>query len=105
MRVAGLTASCAVAASQFHKVYFDYNLLNMQSQRLPSVIHEKRLLRAGGHAALFASVVADSATQAREDEQRLTALPAVARVISCGRPDWGRPEGRKLELVRAIKER
>ncbi|HEY3863200.1 MAG TPA: MMPL family transporter [Verrucomicrobiae bacterium] len=45
--VGGTVALCAVAATQFHKVFFDYNLLNMQSKGLPAVVYEKKLLFSG----------------------------------------------------------
>jgi len=45
--VGGTLALCLVAATQFHKVSFDYNLLNMQSKGLPAVIYEKKLLFSG----------------------------------------------------------
>src|SRR5205814_1347380 len=35
-------ALCAAAATQLRKVHFDYNLLNMQSAGLPSVVFEKK---------------------------------------------------------------
>jgi predicted RND superfamily exporter protein len=52
--VVGATlALCALAATQFNKVDFDYNLLNMQSKGLPAVIYEKKLLFSG--ASTFSS--------------------------------------------------
>jgi predicted RND superfamily exporter protein len=46
--VVGVTlALCAIAATQFHKVDFDYNLLSMQSKGLPAVVYEKKLLFSG----------------------------------------------------------
>jgi predicted RND superfamily exporter protein len=52
--VVGITlALCALAATQFRKVDFDYNLLNMQSKGLPAVIYEKKLLFSG--ASTFSS--------------------------------------------------
>ena len=49
---------CAAAATQFGRVYFDYNLLNMQSKGLASVAYEKKLLHSG-ESILYAAVVAD----------------------------------------------
>src|SRR5664280_2937128 len=37
---------CALAATQLHKVYFDYNLLNMQSDGLAAVEYEKDLINS-----------------------------------------------------------
>jgi preprotein translocase subunit SecF len=46
--VVGVTlALCALATTQFHKVDFDYNLLNMQSKGLAAVVYEKKLLFSG----------------------------------------------------------
>src|SRR5208283_1033840 len=36
--VGGALALCCLAATQFHKVDFDYNLLNMQSKGLAAVV-------------------------------------------------------------------
>jgi uncharacterized protein len=100
--MAGTVGLCGLAAWQFPKVHFDYNLLHMQSQRLPSVMCEKRLLRAGGPASMFAEVMADSAAQARDYERRVKSLPAVANVDSAA--DWfGDDQERKLALLRDIK--
>jgi len=101
--VLGLTLLlCAGAAFQFPRVQFDYDLLHLESQALPSVIYEKLLIEATGSAALCGKVVADSAAEARVYEQKVKRLPAVARVQSAA--DYV-PEGqdRKLELIRAIK--
>jgi predicted RND superfamily exporter protein len=45
--VGGTLALCAIAATQYGKVDFDYNLLNMQSKGLPAVVYEKKLLFSG----------------------------------------------------------
>lgn len=45
--VGATVALCAMAVTQFHKVGFDYNLLNMQSKGLPAVVFEKKLLFSG----------------------------------------------------------
>jgi uncharacterized protein len=39
-------ALCAVAATQVHKVFFDYNLLNLQSNGLPAVQFFEKLIAA-----------------------------------------------------------
>jgi preprotein translocase subunit SecF len=52
--VVGVTlALCVAASTQYRKVDFDYNLLNMQSKGLPAVIYEKKLLFSG--ASTFSS--------------------------------------------------
>jgi uncharacterized protein len=94
---------CAGAASQFSRVRFDYDLLHLQSRALPSVIYQRTLIEATGSSALYGEVVADSAAQAREYEEKLKRLPGVARVHSVANYLTEDPS-RKLELIRAIKE-
>lgn len=57
-------------------VNFDYNLLNMQSDKSEAVRYEK----AGGFNSLAAFVVADSPAQARELQRKLGELSAVSGV-------------------------
>ena len=106
MAAAGIL--CAAAATQFGKVYFDYNLLNMQSKGLASVLYEKKLLYSG-ESILYAAVVADDLRQARQFEQAAKALPSVASVDG---DDKGQSiydiltsdASEKLETVRGIKK-
>ena len=94
---------CAGAGLQFARVRFDYDLLHMQSQELPSVIYEKLLIAATGSSALYVEVVADSAAQAREYERKIKQLSLVAHVRSAA--DYvTESQGRKLELIRSIKD-
>jgi uncharacterized protein len=106
--------SCAVCATQFRKVYFDYNLLHMQSAGLPAVEFEEKLISATtlatsdsdtnvhGRSILFAAVVTDSVAQAVELEKKLEQLPAVAEVDSIAKFLAENPTG-KLELIGEIK--
>ena len=96
-------ALCAAAATQFHKVYFDYNLLNMQSRGLASVEYARKLLystnsmtvittnrdgsmtegkklRDYGQSVLFAAIMADTLEQARQFEETAGKLSSVAAV-------------------------
>jgi predicted RND superfamily exporter protein len=66
--VSGTLALCVIAATQYHKVDFDYNLLNMQSKGLPAVVYEKKLLFAG--ASSFSS---DDITNLPSFVKKLTA--------------------------------
>jgi uncharacterized protein len=110
--VAGITATlCALAATQLHKVYFDYNLLNMQSAGLPSVVFEKDLIsatnapnktNASPKSLLYAAVVATNLQQAVELERQLTNLPAVASVESMSKYLAEDPT-RKLALIGDVK--
>jgi len=106
---------CAVCATQFRKVYFDYNLLNMQSAGLPAVEFEEKLISAAlpeesgsetnahGRSVLFAAVIADSIPQAVELEKRLEQLPAVAEVDSIAKFLAENPTN-KLQLIGEIKQ-
>lgn len=72
--VAIVTASiCAAAVIQFRKVYFDYNLLNMQSPGLPAVVFAHKLIDAD-KSILSAAVVADSIDEAVALEKKLQPL-------------------------------
>ncbi|MEO8427006.1 MAG: MMPL family transporter, partial [Verrucomicrobiota bacterium] len=78
-----LTAGlCALALTQFRRVYFDYNLLHMQSPGLPSVEYTMKFLESGSNSVLFAAVISDSVPEAIELESRLTNLTTVASVKS-----------------------
>lgn len=81
-------AFCAVAFTQFPKVKFDYNLLNMQSAGLPAVEFEKKLIAASGptnttqRSVLFCAVVADSLDEAVALEEQIKSLSLVSGVDS-----------------------
>ncbi len=101
--VLGLTvALCALSASQFSKVHFDYNLLNMQSANLPAVQTERQLIQSATNSVLFAAVVADTPQQAFLLEEKLNKLPAVADVKSLTEFLAENP-GRKLGVIHEIK--
>ncbi|MFO1476695.1 MAG: MMPL family transporter [Verrucomicrobiota bacterium] len=69
----------ALAASQLHKVRFDYDLLNMQSKGLPAVEYEQKLINSASKSVLYAAVVADSLDEAVRIEGQITNLHTVAR--------------------------
>ncbi|HZM05508.1 MAG TPA: MMPL family transporter, partial [Candidatus Saccharimonadales bacterium] len=99
--------SCVAAASQFGKVYFDYNLLHMQSKGLPAVIYEKKLLFSGT-SVLYAAIVADSLPDAREIEEKVKKLPSVASVDGDDKGDavfdlLTREQTNEIRLVNSIK--
>lgn len=109
------TVTCVLAATQFHRVFFDYNLLNMQSAGLPAVEFEQKLINsvsqaaeaAGtnspGRAVLFAAVIADSVEQAAQLHDRIKQLPAVSEVDSIARYLTENQAG-KLRLIGQIKQ-
>jgi hopanoid biosynthesis associated RND transporter like protein HpnN len=97
-------ALCALAATQLHRVYFDYDLLHMQSAGLPAVEFEKKLLNSADKSVLYGAVIATNLQQVAEMSQRLTNLPAVAGVESIARLGFlTEDQTNKLKLVREIK--
>jgi hopanoid biosynthesis associated RND transporter like protein HpnN len=93
---------CIDALMQLGWVYFDYDLLRMQSPNLASVRSEYKLIHAAGRSTMFAAVIADSLQQAREYEARIKTLPTISGVDSVARFLTEEQE-RKLEAVRALK--
>ncbi|MBA4150416.1 MAG: MMPL family transporter [Verrucomicrobia bacterium] len=102
--VASVTVCLAIiAAVQARKLYFDYNLLNMQSKDLPAVIFEKKLIDSASKSVLFAAVVADSEEEALALEKQILALPSVASVESMARY-LAADQTDKLGLINNIKQ-
>ena len=93
----------ALAISQFHKIYFDYDLLNMQSAGLPAVVYEKKLIASTPESVLYAAVVADTPEEAIELEKKLSKLPAVSTNISMATYLTG-DVTEKLKLIGEIKD-
>jgi len=101
-------------ATQAPKVFFDYNLLHLQSAGLPAVEFQDKLLHATsgaasatgtnepGRSVLFAVMITDSLTNAVALQQRVEALDSVARVESIA-PLLADDATRKLHLIREIK--
>ena len=85
------------------KVYFDYNLLHMQSRGLSAVEFEHKLINSSAKSVLFGAVVARSKEEALELESKLTNLPTVASVDSMARYLVG-DQNRKMQLVGEIKK-
>lgn len=69
--------SCFVAT----RVGFSYNLLEIQAQEIPTVQTELEMVRER-NTVLAAEAIATSPQQAREQFDRLAALPSVARISS-----------------------
>src|SRR5258706_233034 len=71
--VTGITVLlCALAATQLRKVYFDYDLLHMQSHGLPAVVFEQKLIDSTPKSVLFGAVIATNVQQALYLERQLT---------------------------------
>lgn len=96
-------ALCALSFTQFGRVYFDYNLLNMQAKGLPAVEFERKLIDGASKSVLFGAVVANSPREAVQLENQITNLPAVSSVDSMSRY-LAEDQTAKLALVRQIKE-
>lgn len=91
----------ALAVPQFRKVYFDYNLLNMQSDGLPAVVYEKKLIESA-KSVLFAAVIADTPEEAIQLQRRIEKLPTVSKIESMVR-FLTEDQSTKLRLVGEIK--
>lgn len=102
--VVGITVVLAgLSLIQFPKVYFDYNLLNMQTEGLPAVVYMRKLIDEASKSVLFGAVVADSLEEAVTLNSRLTNLPAVASVESMSRFLAG-DQNAKLDQISRIKD-
>jgi hopanoid biosynthesis associated RND transporter like protein HpnN len=92
----------ALAWTQFHWIYFDYDLLNMQAHGLPSVEFEKKLIDSSSKSVLFAVAYTDTPEQAIELEKRITNLPTVLDIDTMADRVIG-DQKKQLELIREIK--
>jgi uncharacterized protein len=88
---------------QMRNVYFDYNLLHMQSKGLPSVVYEQKLIDSASKSVLFAAVVATDLDATVELTEKLKQLPTVASVESMAQ-FLTQDQSAKLQLVGEIKE-
>jgi uncharacterized protein len=97
-------AITALSLSQFSKVHFDYNLLNLQSVDLPAVQTEQKLIRASSESVLYGVVMADSLEEAAALQRKLEILEPVScvhSIVSLLTED----QSQKLQAVREIKKR
>ena len=65
-----------------NRVFFDYNLLNLQAKGTESVVWEKKILNHSQRSSWFAITTADSLEEVRRKEERFKSLPAVRKVRS-----------------------
>lgn len=93
---------CVFAARQAQKVWFDFDLLRLQSPGLGSVETEKLLIRSAERSVLFAAVVADTPEESEAFAARLRQLPDVASVESVA-DYFTEDQNRKREIVQGIK--
>jgi hypothetical protein len=66
----------------FHKVFFDYNLLNLQAKDTESVEWENKISQHSERSSWFAVTTADSLDEVRKKKRLFKALPAVRKVDS-----------------------
>jgi uncharacterized protein len=107
--VTGITIGiCILSALVFSRVYFDYNLLNMQSKGLPSVVYEQKLIDSAGQSVLYAAVIADNLKEAQEFEKKIKEAAAKPGSIISATNTISATEflagdqSKKVELVREI---
>ncbi|MBU6410035.1 MAG: MMPL family transporter, partial [Verrucomicrobia bacterium] len=96
-------ACCAAAATQIHKVHFDYDLLHMQSPGLPSVIYEQKLIDTAGKSVLFGAVVADTRRQALALQTKLEHLTNTVADVESVAGFLDGHDREKLNLIGEIK--
>jgi hypothetical protein len=98
-----VTAISLLCLNSARRVKFDYNLLHMQSEGLPAVIFQDKLIESSKRSVLFGAVVATNLDEAVALTARLKALPTVESVESM--VDYlTEDQTRKLERLRAIKQ-
>jgi hypothetical protein len=95
---------CLLAAVEAQKLYFDYNLIKMQSPNLPSVVFEEKLLNSAKKSLLLGEVMADSLTNAVALQAQIEQLPSVAGTEPPFYKDFLNPDqNQKLKLIGEIK--
>jgi len=96
---------CVLALTQARKVYFDYNLLNMQSAGMPAVVFEQKLIDSADKSVLYGAVVADSLAQAVELQKQIEKLPTVAsNGVQSMALYLNEDQTEKLKLIGQIKQ-
>jgi hypothetical protein len=96
-------ATCVVAAVEARKVFFDYNLLNMQSDGLPSVVYERKLITSADKSVLYCAVVADNLDEAVRLEKQTRALTNVVADVESIAGFLHQEQADKLAVISGIK--
>jgi len=97
-----IIAVSVLAATQLHKVDFDYDLLNLQSQNLPSVVYTKKL--SSDKSLLFVAVVADNVDEAVALEKKMRVLTNVVADVESAAGYLHQEQAEKLKIISEIKE-
>ena len=96
---------CALALTQARKIYFDYNLLNMESTGMPAVVFVQKLIHSADKSVIYGAVVADSLPQAIELQKQIEKLPTVAsNGVQSMALFLNEDQTEKLKLVSQIKQ-
>ena len=98
-----IVVTCGLAALQLKKVYFDYNLLNMQSAGLPAVLCEQKLIDSADKSVLFGAVVADNLEEAVRLEEKIRPLTNVVADVESMAGYLHQNQNAKLRLISDIK--
>jgi predicted RND superfamily exporter protein len=101
--VVGVTVAFCLLAAIKLPVPFDYNLLHMQSQGLPSVVYERKLIDSAEKSVLYAASMVDSPEQAVKLVEKIQKLPSVATNDSMAEFLTQDP-GIKLGLIHEIRQ-
>jgi len=96
--------TCAMAAYQARKVFFDYSLLNMQSEGMPAVVYEQKLINSADKSVLFCAVVATNLEQAVHLEKQILTLTNVVVDVQSIAGFLHQDQAGKLTLISSIKE-
>lgn len=91
------------AATQLPRVWFDYNLLNLQTKDLPAVNVEKQLIQTASKSVIFGISIADTVEETLNRMRAFEALDSVASVEAVA-PYFKAPSDTKLQLIRSIVE-
>jgi predicted RND superfamily exporter protein len=97
---------CGLAAVEIRNVKFDYNLIQMQSPNLASVVFQQKLIHSADHSLLSGAIVASNLEQAISLVPKIQKLPNIADVEpSSDILEDFLPEnqGKKLARIQAIK--
>src|SRR5271154_773592 len=98
-------ALCALALTQARKVYFDYDLLHMQSEGMPAVVFEQKLIDSEDKSVLYGAVIADSLPQAVELQKKIEQLSTVAtNGVQSMALFLNEDQTEKLKLISQIKQ-
>ena len=98
-----IVGTCAAAALAARKVYFDYNLLDMQSAGMPSVVYEQKLIDSADKSLLYCAVVADNQEEAVRLETKINGLTNVVADVESIAGYLHKNQQAKLGLIADVK--